>query len=78
MQIEATIPNLNELPYTPLQFAYSGTIGAKRKNAESGFIYSHAFKDILTPKIMQNHNPVFYLLFHTATVYNWIRTIQTN
>jgi hypothetical protein len=57
---------------------YTETIGLSTKKSEvAASNYQYQFMDIVIPSIIDNHNPVYYFLFHMPPVYNWLRTVQT-
>lgn len=65
-----------ELPYQPIVFIKTGVIGGSRTQAGSqGHSFDFTHKHILVPRLIENPHPVFYMLFHTPSVYNWLITV---
>ena len=65
-----------ELPYQPITFIKTGIIGGDKitdVREESLFDFRH--KHIIIPKSMRMVNPIFYVLFHTPSIYNWLITV---
>jgi hypothetical protein len=66
-----------ELPYEPLTFIKTGTIGGSGKEGPSRSEYDFEHHHILQPRGLPSPRLALYLLFHSAPVYNWLITVPT-
>lgn len=64
--------------YIPLVFIKTGVIGGSKSSKNTiQNQYDYNYHDLLKPHLIQNHNSVFYILFHSPSIYNWLRTIPS-
>lgn len=66
-----------ELPYEPLTFIKTGTIGGSSKETTSSLNFDFKHHHIVQPKCLPSPKLVLYLLFHSAPIYNWLITVPT-
>lgn len=58
-------------------FIKTGVIGGSQQQEDNPvFNYDFFHRHIFQPHYLNNHNCVFYILFHTASIYNWLRNIS--
>lgn len=64
------------MPYQPIVFIKTGVIGGNQPNHDiSSKSYDFTHRHILQPHYLSNHQAIFYVLFHTPSIYNWLRTV---
>ena len=61
----------SDLPYEPLNFVHTATIGLNNHDTSTVSNYTWSYKDILKPNTTY---PYLYYLFHIPPIYNWFRT----